>query len=569
MTHSILLTYPMTDFTLVCIDCGNVTPVGGVSGKCARCGSEWQEARYDYARLSLTWQSLMAQQAFNLWRYQELLPIRNPAHIISLGEGGSPLIHGYNLGLMLGLQSIFIKDERQGPTGSFKDRQATLAVSVMKEQGVKEAVVASTGNVAISYSAYCARAGIKLWAFFTSMVPQDKMREVALYGTQVIKVTGTYDRAKELAVEFAAQRGLYYDRGARSIAAVESMKTLAFEVCEQLTRDLGPVRRPNRPTLLWRAPDWYVQSISGGLGPLGVSKGFWELFEMGLIDKMPKMALIQAEGCAPFVNSFKAGLEQAEPVLVPRTHIATLSTGQPGRVYPLLRAQLLKYGGTMEAVSDEEAFRAMHITAKMEGMTVEPASAVAFAGVIKLVRAGTIAPAEIVVINATGHTIPVQREVLGEGWEKVLSGETQEAAPQPQREGLLAALDRLDERVRSIAIVEDNLEAARLLRRILQARGNYSIHEARNGKEGLALIREKLPDLVMLDLMMPEMDGFQVLDELRSDAATAKIPVIVITAKALTREDKARLGDKANGLMQKGSFMDDDLFSEILETLEK
>jgi threonine synthase len=560
----------MSDFSLVCIDCGQVTASGNVTGKCPRCGSEWQEARYDYARLGLTLQTLMAHRAFNLWRYQELLPLRNPANIVTLGEGGSPLLHAYNLGLMLGRQNIYIKDERQGPTGSFKDRQATLAASVMKENGVKEAVVASTGNVAISYSAYCARAGIKLWAFFTSMVPQDKMREVALYGTQVIKVTGTYDRAKELSAEFAAQRNLYYDRGARSIAAVESMKTLAFEVCEQLTRELGPAnaqggsRRP-----LWRAPDWYVQSISGGLGPLGVAKGFWELNQMGLIDKVPKMALIQAEGCAPFVNSFKAGLEVAEPVLVPRTHIATLSTGQPGRVYQFLRTHLLKNGGTMESVTDEEAFRAMHVTAKMEGMTVEPASAVAFAGVIKLARAGVIGPDEIVVINGTGHTIPVQREVLGEGWEKVLSGETESAAPEPQAEGLMAALDRLDERVRSIAIVEDNPDAARLLRRILQARGNYTIHEAKNGKEGLALIRTEQPDLVMLDLMMPEMDGFQVLDELRADASTAKIPVIVITAKALTREDKARLGDKANGLMQKGAFMDDDLFAEIMDTLEK
>jgi len=133
----------------------------------------------------------------------------------------------------------------------------------------------------------------------------------------------------------------------------------------------------------------------------------------------------------------------------------------------------------------------------------------------------------------------------------------------------MAALERLDERVRSIAIVEDNADSATLLRRILQARGNYTIFEARNGVEGLAMIREHRPDLVMLDLMMPEMDGFQVLDHLKADAATAKIPVIVVTAKALTRADKERLGDKVDGLMQKGSFMDDDLFSEITEALTK
>jgi threonine synthase len=560
----------MADFSLACIDCGHTAPAGAVSGKCPRCGSEWQEARYDYPRLGLTLPAIIGSRAFNLWRYQALLPVRNSANVITLGEGGTPLVHAYNLGLMLGRPSVYIKDERQGPTGSFKDRQATLAVSVMKEIGVTEAVVASTGNVAISYSAYCARAGIKLWAFFTSMVPQDKMREVALYGTQVIKVTGTYDRAKELAADFAKQRKLYFDRGARNIASVESMKTLAFEVCEQLTRELGPVagRGLNGGGALWRAPDWYVQSVSGGLGPLGVAKGFRELKEMGLINKIPKIAVVQAEGCAPFVNSFRAGLEVAEPVTAPRTHIATLSTGQPGRVYTLLRQHILEHGGAMEAVSDDEAFRAMHVAAKMEGMAIEPASAVAFAGLFQLVRSGAVAPSDVVVINATGHTIPVEREVLGEGWEKVLSGEAPESAPQPQQEGLMAALDRLDDRIRNIAIVEDNADAARLLRRILQARGNYTVHEAYDGKTGLTLIRERLPDLVMLDLMMPEMDGFQVLEQLRADSTTAKIPVIVITAKALTREDKDRLVGKVDGLMQKGSFMDDDLFEEITGALK-
>jgi threonine synthase len=560
----------MSDFSLECIDCGHRSPTAGVGGKCSRCGSEWQEARYDYERLSASLPHLLGARAFHLWRYPELLPIRNPANVITLGEGGSPLIHAYNLGLMLGRQYVYIKDERQGPTGSFKDRQATVAVSVMKEGGVKEAVAASTGNVAISYSAYCARAGIKLWAFFTSMVPQDKMREVALYGTQVVKVTGTYDRAKELAAEFAHQRGLYFDRGARNIASVESMKTLAFEVCEQLTRELGPApaRTPNaNGSTLWRAPDWYIQSVSGGLGPLGVAKGFWELRQMGLIDRMPKIGVVQVEGCAPFANSFRAGLEVAEPVKVPRTHIATLSTGQPGRVYTLLRNYILQNGGTMEAVSDDEAFRSMHIAAKMEGMAIEPASAVAFAGLVQMVRAGQIAPDDVVVVNATGHTIPVEREVLGEGWEKVLSGETPESAPQPKAEGLMAALERLDERVRSIAIVEDNLDAARLLRRVLQSRGNYTIHEAHDGRTGLALIREQQPDLVMLDLMMPEMDGFEVLDRLRADSTTAKIPVIVVTAKTLTPEDRERLDGKADALMQKGSFLDDDLLAEITDAL--
>ena len=172
---------------------------------------------------------------------------------------------------MLGCPNIFIKDERQGPTTSFKDRQAAVTIAALKEAGITEMVAASTGNVAISYSAYAARAGIKLWAFVTSLVPALKMREIALYGSQVLKVTGTYDQVKQIAAEFADQRGLYLDRGARTITSIEAMKTIAYEIAEQLTEELGP---PEDPDALWRIPNWYVQSISGGMGPIGVSKGF-------------------------------------------------------------------------------------------------------------------------------------------------------------------------------------------------------------------------------------------------------------------------------------------------------
>jgi threonine synthase len=559
-----------THFILECVDCGHRAPMSGASGACPRCNSEWQEARYDYPAFGTLLSQSLPHRAFDLWRYKELLPIRNPSNVITMGEGGTPLLHSYNLGLMLGRPYIYVKDERQGPTGSFKDRQASIAVSAMKENGITEAVLSSTGNVAISYSAYCARAGIKLWAFLNSAVPSDKMHEVALYGTQVVKVTGTYDRAKELAAEFARQRNLYYDKGARSIAAVESMKTLAFEIAEQLGRALGtePSRTPNAntQTLPWRAPDWYVQPVSGGLGPVGVAKGFWELKQMGLIDRVPKIAIIQAEGCAPMVNSFRAGLEVAQVVAAPRTHIATLATAQPGRVYSMLRRHLLTFGGTMESVSDDDAFRAMHVLAKMEGLAVEPATAAGFAGLFKLVRNGVIAPDETVVVNATGHTIAVEREVLGEGWAKVIAGEPVEAA-KPRAEGVMSALERLDERIHRIAIIEDNVDAARLLRRILQARGNYTIDEANNGKSGLELVKAKQPDLILLDLMMPEMDGFQVLDYLRADEATRHIPVIIVTAKELTREDMDRLDGQIDGLLQKGSFMDDDLLAEMTESL--
>jgi len=559
---------------MVCVDCGLSTAFSPNQLKCARCNSEWLEARYEYAAIAPTFSGAHTRKNPGLWRYHELLPLRDQTNAITLGEGNTPLIPVTNLGLMLSRPNIFIKDERQNPTSSFKDRQAALAVSVMKEAGIREAVVASTGNVAISYAAYCARAGIKLYAFLTSLVPPEKMRECALYGAQVIKVTTTYDKSKELAQEFARQRRMYYDRGLRSIASVESMKTIAFEIAEQLARQAqgtGPL-----PALVngrgqvapWRAPDWYVQSVSGGLGPVGAMKGFRELYEMGLIDRLPKLACIQAEGCAPMVTAFKKSQAHADMVAMPRTRIGTLATGNPGRAYQLLRGYILEHGGAMEAVSDEEVFRAMHVMAKMEGLSMEPGAAAAFAGLFKLVHQNLIRPDETIVMACTGHTFPVQSEILGEGWaQEFETAETSTAQAEPEPEGVLAALDRLDERVRSIAIIDDTPDAVRLIRRILQAKGEYQVYEANDGRTGLELIRTKTPDLVILDLMMPEVDGFAVLDAMRADPVTHDIPVIVVTAKTLTADERVRLDGQANSLLQKGSFLNDELLEDVKKAI--
>jgi len=547
-------------FVVKCLDCGHTAPYFPSSINCPRCNSQWREAEYDYITQAKTLPPQLPGRPFDLWRYRELLPIRNPNPTLSLGEGGSPLIQAVNLGMMLGTPNLFIKDERQGPTGSFKDRQAAVTIAALKEAGITEMVAASTGNVAIAYSAYAARAGIKLWAFVTSLVPAVKMREIALYGSQVIKVTASYDQAKQLAAEFARQRGLYLDMGARTITSIEAMKTIAFEISEQLTALLGPVTGGDTPR--WRTPDWYVQAISGGMGPLGVYKGFRELRQMGLVDRIPAMAPIQADGCAPMVNSWKKGLEQAEPVTTPRTHIETLATGDPGRAYVMLRKQVDDTHGVFESVTDEEAFRAMHILAKMEGVSAEPAAAVSFAGLFKLIRAGTIKPTDVVVINCTGHTMPAEQSVLGENWSRnVILPEKEEEKPE---EGLLAALSSVaPDRFQRVAIVDDNPESRRLIRRILQSQGDFQIFEASSGKSGLELIQKELPDLVILDLMMPEMDGFAVLDALRAREDTAEIPVIVASAKELTPDEKSRLTGQIQALMQKGDFLNDEFLEEV------
>jgi threonine synthase len=236
----------MDEFIIRCLDCGKEERYAPLKLPCPACGSEWREARYDLSTVRRIWQDNLHARPFDLWRYHELLPLSKDPPTRRIG--GTPLYPAPNLAGMLGLKKLFIKDERLNPTGSFKDRQAAVTVKALSEHGIKEAVVCSTGNVAIAFAAACARAGIRLWAFLTSLVPAEKMHEVAIYGTEIIKVTGTYDQAKQLAAQFALSRGLYLDRGARSLPGVESMKTIAFEIAEQLE---------------WNAPDWYLQPVSG------------------------------------------------------------------------------------------------------------------------------------------------------------------------------------------------------------------------------------------------------------------------------------------------------------------
>lgn len=552
-----------------CNNCNHTAEYINFVGTCPNCGSEWLNPLYNLEATANIWKKELSQRDHTVWRYWELLPLRDKNNIVSLGEGWTPLLQIENMGAMLGNRHIFVKDERQGPTASFKDRQASLAISALKEADIREAVVASTGNVAISYSAYCARSGIKLWAFLDSNVPHEKMREVTLYGTEVIKVSGNYDTTKQIAAKFADYRSLFLDKGIKSLIAREAMKTMAFEIAEQLGRIRGT---------RWAAPDWYVQAVSGGMGPIGVWRGFKDLYDMKLIDKIPKLAIIQTEGCAPMVNSFHQGLEAAEPVHNPTSVINVLATGNPGLAYPFLRNLVQDHGGAFIKVDDQETFRLMRVMAQLEGLSMEPAAAVACAGLVRLMQEQLIGSNETVVVNASGHTFPIEKQILeseivkrhtrvqnidGDVVQKVGTGTTI-----IRQEGLLNALKRLDDRVQSIAIIEDEPDARLLLRRILQYERKYKIYEAPDGATGMALIQSKKPDLVLLDLMMPGVDGFTVLDTMKANEQLRDIPVIVVTAKDLTSQDYQRLSGRIESLLQKGEFMEDKLVESISDVLK-
>jgi threonine synthase len=231
----------------------------------------------------------------------------------------------------------------------------------------------------------------------------------------------------------------------------------------------------------------------------------------------------------------------------------------------MLRKQVNETHGVFESVSDEDAFRAMHVLAKMEGISAEPAAAVAFAGLFKLVRAGVIKSTDTVVVNCTGHTVPAEQFLFGEGWTRDvdLGIREEEQATTPQ-EGLLSALNHVTpNRFSRVVVVDDTAEARRLIRRILQSQGDFEIFEATDGREAIELVTRERPDLVILDLMMPEVDGFAVLDALRSNRETANIPVIVATAKELTVDEKSRLQGQIQSLMLKGDFLNDEFLEEV------
>ncbi len=544
-----------------CLQCA--TQLGAEQPQvCTACGSEWHKAVYDYEQISQIWSKELATRSGDLWRYHELLPVEFDPKI-SMHEGMTPL---YRLNFHDEYPNIYVKDERRNPTSSFKARQAALAVTEMRQKGITACAIASTGNSGIAYSAYCARAGIKLWLFVSSRVPQEKMREAALYGAEVVKVSGDYDEAKRVAHEFAKFRDIYYERGARSIASRASMKTLAYEIAEQLHLQSHPTE-PGK----FVSPDWYIQAVSGGIGVIGTWQGFTELFAMGLIDKMPRLGIVQVKGCAPMVQAFEKKQSTAEPI-VPSTLITVLSTGNPGYGYTYLYEAVTSNGGTMISVEDGEAFHALRTIARRTGLSIEPATAVAFAGLEKLVSNGTIKPDETVVVNCSGHTMPVESYILDTQYlleleiQKVQSSETGKTSESLDPE-LTSAFASLHEQITSILIVDDNASDRRLIKRLLQKQKKYRIYEANDGDEGFDMALEFHPDLIVTDLTMPRLDGFGLIQKLKNNPITVDTPIVVISAKSLSAEDRATLRQLSDSVWTKGNFNTRQLTDHVVEVL--
>jgi threonine synthase len=200
-------------------------------------------------------------------------------------------------------------------------------------------------------------------------------------------------------------------------------------------------------------------------------------------------------------------------------------------------------------------------------MAVEPATAVAFAGLEKLVHQGMIKSNEMVVVNCTGHTFPVEKHVLGDQWAvDVHLSKDQTPAP---REGLQSALENLDEQTTTVLLVDDNSDDALLIRRLLEGKKAYRVFHAKDGWEGLAMARRKLPDLIVTDLTMPGIDGFGLVEELKLDPRTKDIPVVVVSAKDITPDERKRLNGHIEAVYQKGSLSTRKFVDQVIHVLEE
>jgi len=373
---------------IVCPRCDNRFRLAQLLNLCS-CGSPLL-VRYDLkkATAALAKSSLQGRSA-TLWRYRELLPVQDDVNVVSLGEGFTPLLEAKTLSLELGLRRVWIKDEAQNPTGSFKDRGLCLAVSRAKELGVKKLAIPSAGNAGGSLSAYAARAGIEAHVFMPKDTPAANQIEAQQYGARLTLVDGLINDCGRIIAERKAAEGWFDVSTLKEPYRVEGKKTMGYEIAEQLN---------------WKLPDVIIYPTGGGTGLIGMWKAFAEMEEMGWIgNDRPRMVSVQASGCAPIVRAFEQGKDTAEPWQNAKTVASGLRVPQAVADFLMLRA-LRESNGTALSVSDDDMLEEIPRIGRAEGIFFCPEGAACVAALRHLVKQGWIKPSDEVVIfnTATG-----------------------------------------------------------------------------------------------------------------------------------------------------------------------
>ncbi|HEY5167048.1 MAG TPA: threonine synthase [Pseudolabrys sp.] len=340
--------------------------------------------RYDLAgvRKALSKQAL-SQRAPDLWRYRELLPVRDPAHIVSLGEAMTPIVRMPRLSTKLGGGDILVKDEGRLPTASFKARGLVMAVSMAKALGIKHMAMPTNGNAGAALAAYATSAGIKSTIFCPEDTPEVNVSEIALQGAAVYRVNGLIDDCGKIVGEGKSKVGWFDTSTLKEPYRIEGKKTMGLELAEQLA---------------WQVPDAIFYPTGGGTGLIGMWKAFAELEEIGFIGKKrPRMIAVQAAGCAPMVRAYEAGEEHATRWENAHTIASGIRVPQAIGDFLILRA-VRESGGFAIAVGDDAISAALDEMAREEGLLLCPEGAATYAAYKQSLTDGRVSRTDQVVL---------------------------------------------------------------------------------------------------------------------------------------------------------------------------
>ena len=370
---------------LTCTRCATQYPRDRRLGVCpaAGCGGALY-ARYHAPRLE---RDSAPDRPRSIWRWHEMMPVEDPANIVSLGEGATPLLRATRLGEESGFAQLWIKDESGNPTGSFKARGLSAAISKAKELGHAKVALPTAGNAGGAAAAYAARAGMECHVAMPEDTPPVFRIECERYGAKVTLLPGLIDDCGRWIAERAAREGWHDVSTLKEPFRVEGKKTMGYEIAE----DFG-----------WELPDAILYPTGGGTGLIGMWKAFEEMEEMGWISgKRPRMFAVQAEGCAPIPRAFAEGKDVSEKWPNARTYASGLRVPKPFADYLILR-YVRESGGSAVAVSDDAMRRACDELGSAEGLFASPEGGAVWAAAKDLAASGVLDPASRVVLFNTG-----------------------------------------------------------------------------------------------------------------------------------------------------------------------
>jgi threonine synthase len=371
-----------------CINCGSEYGIDEIVYFCKKCG-DLLEIKYERGELAGALKKSGWRNApLSVWRYRDFMPINDFSQIVSLNEGGTGLHLCNRLAKHLGIRQLYVKNEGENPTGSFKDRGMTVGVTKAVELGVKSVICASTGNTSASLAAYAAKAGLQCAVLIPSgKIAYGKLSQAMIYGAKVIQVRGNFDQALDVVLKLSEKHRNIYLLNSINPFRIEGQKSLGYEICDQLNQE---------------APDRIVVPVGNAGNISAIWKGFTEFHKLGVVKTLPKMTGIQAAGSAPIAQAIKNGMDSIVPVAKPETVATAIRIGAPVSWKKAMNA-IRESNGTAETVTDAEILDAQKTLARVEGLFVEPASASSIAGLKKLVESGEIDKDERIVCVTTGH----------------------------------------------------------------------------------------------------------------------------------------------------------------------